>query len=309
MSGGQVHLDALFSSNALHNYICETRTRDHGRQCTQQETQSMFSHIEPALNAWQAAWKANDYHKLERPNPFGLEPLSSDSIPLLDLAFVRLFVNLDRYKEASWQRDFDAMANELSDGTEIVQHVDRAPGDDVEEAAADVRSSATSPDNAGQWRASQAQVAKESASTRREKHLRKAAFYAADLLTIACRFNLTYADMTAHQLPIQTAMCFFDCSQVLAEWASTAQERVGRNLGKLGRDVIDYTMVPAIMLLAIEDVKLLRKIEIICESLEAKCFQQERSLALDMQQINAGATMGSMHNNVNLGVCGYGSKM
>ncbi|KAK5689932.1 hypothetical protein LTR17_026113 [Elasticomyces elasticus] len=122
--------------SALHNYIWETRTRHHGRQWTQQETQSMFSPIEPALNAWQAAWKANDHHKLERPNPFGLGPLSSDSIPLLDLAFVRLFVNLDRCKEAFWQRDFDAMANELSRGTEIVQHVDRAPGDDAEEAAA-----------------------------------------------------------------------------------------------------------------------------------------------------------------------------
>ncbi|KAK0822326.1 hypothetical protein LTR91_027155, partial [Friedmanniomyces endolithicus] len=79
----------------------------------------MFSHIEPALNAWQAAWKANDHHKLERPNPFGLGPLSADSIPLLDLAFVRLFVNLGRSKEAFWQRDFDAMANELARGTEI----------------------------------------------------------------------------------------------------------------------------------------------------------------------------------------------
>ncbi|KAK3613890.1 hypothetical protein LTR22_027974, partial [Elasticomyces elasticus] len=277
--------------NALHNYIWETRTRHHGRQWTQQETQSMFLHIEPALNAWQAAWKANDHHKLERPNPFGLGPLSSDSIPLLDLAFVRLFVNLGRCKEAFWQRDFDAMANELAHGTEIVQHADGAPGYDAEEAAADVRSSARSPDDAGQWRASQAQVAEESASTRREKYLRKAAFYAADSLTIACRFNLTYADMIAHELPVQSAMCFFDCSQVLAEWASTVQERVGRNLGVLGRDAIDYTMVPAIMLLATKDVELLRKIETICESLEAKCFQKEKSLALDMQQINAGATM------------------
>jgi hypothetical protein len=50
--------------NALHNYIWETRSRHHGRQWTAQESESMFSHIEPALNAWQAAWKDNDHHKL-----------------------------------------------------------------------------------------------------------------------------------------------------------------------------------------------------------------------------------------------------
>ncbi|KAK4963613.1 hypothetical protein LTR10_001242 [Elasticomyces elasticus] len=294
--------------NALHNYIWETRTRHHGRQWTPQETESMFSHIEPALNAWQAAWKANDHHKLERPNPFGLGPLSADSIPLLDLAFVRLFVNLGRSKEAFWQRDFDAMANELARGTEIVQHADGAPGDDAEDATTDAKSAAESPENAGRRRASHAQVSA-SASTRREKHLRKAAFYAADSLTIACSYNTTYADMTAHELPIQSAMCFFDCSQVLAEWACTVQERVGRYLGVLGCDAIDYTMVPAIMLLETEDVELLRKIEIICESLESKRFQQENLLALDMQQMNAGATLNSMHNNVNLSACGYGSKM
>ncbi|KAK0827817.1 hypothetical protein LTR91_002269 [Friedmanniomyces endolithicus] len=305
--------------NALHNYIWETRTRHHGRQWTQQETDSMFSHIEPALNAWQAAWKANDHHKLERPNPFGLGPLSADSIPLLDLAFVRLFVNLGRSKEAFWQRDFDAMANELARGTEIVQHASGSPGTDAADPTpADPKSASGSPDNAVQRRASQAHGAPDHSpsSTRRERHLRKAAFYAADSLTIACSFNLTYADMTAHELPVQSAMCFFDCSQVLAEWASTVQERVGRYLGVLGRDSIDYTMVPAIMLLETEDVELLRKIERICESLEAKRFQQENLLVLDLQQMNAGAAgagMGGassmMHHGVSLGACGYGSKV
>ncbi|TKA68481.1 hypothetical protein B0A55_08937 [Friedmanniomyces simplex] len=301
--------------NALHNYIWETRTRHHGRQWTQQETDSMFSHIEPALNAWQAAWKANEHHKLERPNPFGLGPLSADSIPLLDLAFVRLFVNLGRSKEAFWQRDFDAMANELARGTEIVQHAEGSPSSDTAEAVNDAKSSAGSPGTTGQRRASQAHGPDQSSSTRRERHLRKAAFYAADSLTIACSYNLTYADMTAHELPVQSAMCFFDCSQVLAEWASTVQERVGRYLGVLGRDAIDYTMVPAIMLLETEDVELLRKIERICESLEAKRFQQENLLVLDLQQMNAtsatmgGGAAGGLQGNVNLSACGYGSKI
>jgi len=284
--------------NALHNYIWETRSRHHGRQWTAQESESMFSHIEPALNAWQAAWKANDHHKLERPNPFGLGPLSADSIPLLDLAFVRLFVNLSRSKEAFWQRDFDGMADELARGSEVVQHAEGP--DDSDEKSPESQHSSLS-----QRRMSHPST---QSTSRRERHLRKAAFYAADSLTIACSFNLTYADATAHELPIQSAMCFFDCGQVLAEWACTVQERVGRYLGVLGRDQIDLSGVPAIMLLEGEDVELLRKIESICESLEVKRYQQENLLAMDLSQFNPSQPMHAMHNNVNLSACGYGSK-
>ncbi|KAI7520641.1 hypothetical protein KC319_g8582, partial [Hortaea werneckii] len=146
-------------------------------------------------------------------------------------------------------------------------------------------------------------------SSRRERHLRKAAFYAADSMTIACSFNLTYTDVTAHELPVQSAMCFFDCAQVLAEWVSTLQERVGRYLGILGRDQVDFSQVPAIMLLESEDIELFRKIECICESLEAKRFQQENLLAMDMQHVNPGAMMHNLNNNVNLNACGYGSRV
>ncbi|KAK5709238.1 hypothetical protein LTR17_019963 [Elasticomyces elasticus] len=203
------------------------------------------------------------------------------------------------------------MASELARGTETVQHADGAPGLDTEVAAADAKSAAGSLGHAGQRRALQAQVTEDwaSALTRREKQFRKAAFHAADSLTIPCNFNLTYADLTAQKLPIQSAMGFFDCSQVLAEWACTVQERVGRYLGVLGRDVIDYTMVPAIKLLATEDVELLRMIELIYESLETKRFQQENLLALNVQQMNASVTMSLMHNNINLSACEYGSKM
>ncbi|KAK3680184.1 hypothetical protein LTR78_000561 [Recurvomyces mirabilis] len=291
--------------NALHNYIWETRTRHHGRQWTQQETDSMFSHIEPALNAWQAAWKSNTRHKLERPNPFGLGPLSADSIPLLDLAFVRLFVDLGRTKEAFWQRDFDAMAEELAKGTDIVLHATSSPNAD---GSWNSKAKSGSPGGIAKRRLSQA-PATDHSSSRRERHLRKAAFYAADSLTIACSYNLTYADMTAHELPVHSALCFFDCSQVLAEWSSTVQERIGRYLGVLGRDAVDFTGVPAIMLLETEDVELFRKIERICESLEAKRFQQENMLALDLQQMNPAASTNSMYNKVNLSTCGFGSKI
>ncbi|KAF2486275.1 fungal-specific transcription factor domain-containing protein [Neohortaea acidophila] len=290
--------------NALHNYIWETRSRHPRSQWTPQETQSMFAHIEPALNAWSAAWRANDQHKLERPNHFAAGPLSADCIPLLDLAFVRLFVNLDHSKEAFWQRDYDAMADELARGSGIAQHAD------IANTAGDVNGSdVKASNNNGNKRRSPSHASDQS-SSRRERHLRKAAFYAADALTIACSWNLTYADMAAHELPVQSAMCFFDCSQVLAEWASTVQERVGSYLGVLGRDAVDYAQVPAVMMLETEDVELLNKIERICESLEAKRFQAENLLALDLHGLNNAANMaGAGASNVNISVWGYGSRI
>ena len=259
----------------------------------------MVTNIEPALNAWQVAWKANPHHKLERPNPFGCGPLSADSIPLLDLAFVRLYVNLGRTAEAFWRRDFDQMAEELANGSEY----EGSP------AERKVRTGSSSAKNAPAVlrRASQLQGDDDQASSRRERHLRKAAYYSADALTIACSYNMTYADPTAHELPIQSAICFFDCTQVLAEWCTTIQERAGRYLGILGRDQIDYSQVPAIMLLEAEDVDLLRKIESICNSLEEKRMQQENILLMDAQ--HNGTAAGSLVNGIDLSSCGLGSKV
>lgn len=269
--------------NALHNYIWETRSRR--REWTMQETESMVAYIEPALNAWQTAWKANEHHRLERPNPFGLGPLSADSIPLLDLAFVRLYVDMGRTAEAFWRRDFDQMAEALGHGSKLILS---PVGDN------------SSTDNKAE-------------QSRRERHLRKAAFYAADSLNVACRFNLTYADPTAHELPIQSAICFFDCVQVLAEWCTTVQERVGKYLGVLGRDAVEYTQVPAIMLLETEDAELLRKIEGVCGVLEGKRREQENLLALDMGGLSdhgaVAAMSSSTHNGIDLGHFGVGSRI
>lgn len=269
--------------NALHNYIWETRSRR--REWTMQETESMVAYIEPALNAWQTAWKANEHHRLERPNPFGLGPLSADSIPLLDLAFVRLYVDMGRTAEAFWRRDFDQMAEALGHGSRLIL-------------------SSSSDKNNTDNKAEQ---------SRRERHLRKAAFYAADSLSVACRFNLTYADPTAHELPIQSAICFFDCVQVLAEWCTTVQERVGKYLGVLGRDAVEYTQVPAIMLLETEDAELLRKIEGVCGVLEGKRREQENLLSIDMGGLSDQHAVASMsastHNGVDLGQFGVGSRI
>jgi hypothetical protein len=278
--------------NALHNYIWETRQRHLGRQWTTQETEAMHAHIEPALRAWQAAWASNPQHSLERPNPFGMGPLSADSIPLLDLAYVRLFVNLGRSKEAFWQRDWDAMADELARGAEIVQHADYSPSSENSNTDASDSSMASlsrrgsivdalgpTPDinliktptqEQPITNIAANQVRRSGQSSKRERHLRKAAFYAADSLSMSDKLGVTYAEFTSRELPLQCAMCAFDCAQVLAEWVSTVQERVGRYLGILGKDEIEYGAVPGIMLLEDEDCKLLEKIQELLNSAEMK---------------------------------------
>lgn len=286
--------------NALHVYIWETRQRHTGRLWKTQETEAMHAQVEPALKAWQAAWRANPNHSIERPSPFG--PLSADCIPLLDLAYVRLFVNLGRAKELLWQRDFDGMANELARGVDIVAQADSTP-----ERSSPMDNKSTSP---GQFtvgdvesvnhirEASVTNGLQPNHASKREKHLRKAAFYAADSLSMADKFGATYPDFTARELPSSSAMCTFDCAQVLAEWVATVQDRVGRFLGILGKDDIDYTAVPAIMLLEEEDVKLLQKIADILHHADMKLAYDISSTSLPM--------LGGLSN---LGHCGYGTKL
>jgi len=259
--------------NALHVYIWETRQRHQGRHWKTKETEQMQAQLEPALQAWQAAWESNPHRTLERPNPYG--PLPADSIPLLDLAYVRLFVNLGRSKEAFWMRDFDAMAEELGCGHEIIQHAENS-----HDASSEISTSTTSnntstnspglPDSPNDAFADAASEIpnvlpnsngqQPGQSSKRERHLRKAAFYAADSLSMADKLGATFVEFTSRELPIQAAICTFDCAQVLAEWVTTVQERVGRFLGIIGRDDIDFAQVPAIMLLEDEDVKLLEKL-------------------------------------------------
>lgn len=247
----------------------------------------MHAQVEPALKAWQAAWRANPNHSIERPSPFG--PLSGDCIPLLDLAYVRLFVNLGRAKELLWQRDFDGMANELARGVDIVAQAESP------ESSSPLNGNGASP---GQLHSQGMDGTAPNQSSKRERHLRKAAFYAADSLSMADKLGASYAEFTARELPSSSAMCTFDCAQVLAEWVATVQDRVGRFLGVLGKDDIDFSAVPAIMLLAEEDIKLLQKINDILHNADMK-------LAYDISS-NALPMLGGLSN---LGHCGYGAKL
>ncbi|KAF2185717.1 hypothetical protein K469DRAFT_574835 [Zopfia rhizophila CBS 207.26] len=297
--------------NALHVYIWETRQRHNGRLWKTQETEAMHAQVEPALKAWQAAWRANPNHSIERPSPFG--PLSADCIPLLDLAYVRLFVNLARSKELLWQRDFDGMATELAKGVEVVAQADGSPdrSTDPNESTKTSTSSnspgaVTSPqdiDAIGEASPGHTgSTLQPNQSSKRERHLRKAAFYAADSLSMANKLGATYAEFTARELPNSSAMCTFDCAQILAEWVSTVQDRVGRYLGVLGKDEIDFTAVPAIMLLEEEDIKLLQKISDILNAADLK-------LAYDIQAMGSSAAVPMLGGLSSLGPCGYGTKL
>ena len=106
--------------------------------------------------------------------------------------------------------------------------------------------------------------------SRREKFLRKAASIAAESLCASNKLGLSLADLTGRELPLQVSLYVFDCVLVLAEWISTLQDRVGRYLGILGRDNVDFTQVPAIVLLEEEDIKLLGKVDEIIQEIEGK---------------------------------------
>lgn len=297
--------------NALHNYIWETRQRHMGRQWTTRETESMHAHIEPALRAWLAAWATNPEHSVERPNPFGASSLSADCIPYLDLAYVRLFVNLGRSKEAFFNRDFNAMAEELARGTEIVQHADYSPNAGQIDTEALSSGTGSSPgtdasfmnteDHPSNNLTNLEQPSQSSGQcTKRERHLRKAATYAVNALAMSDTLGVSFADYTSRELPLQSGLCAFDCAQVLAEWVSTVQQRVGRYLGVLGRDSIDFSQVPAIMLLEDEDFKLFEKIDHILTSAETKLADNGTLISIAS---TPPASSPSMEE------CGYGSKI
>lgn len=253
----------LILIHSIHNYIWETRQRHHNKVWTPEETEKMHRVIEPALNAWHAAWERTPYHSVKRPNPSNKGPLSADAIPMLQLAYVRLFVNLGRSKEKFWQRDWQGLADELRRGSEVTQHAEPSPPPVMDErmdmlatglgiAETEVVKFASGP--------SQMAMSVEM-TTSREKLLRKAAYFAADSLARADKLDLTFADLTSRELPLQSAMCTFDCAQVLAEWVATLQDRVGQYIGGiLGQDDIDIYQVPAVMFLDEDDTRLLQKV-------------------------------------------------
>jgi len=103
---------------------------------------------------------------------------------------------------------------------------------------------------------------------------------------------VTFADFSSRELPLQSAMCAFDCAQVLAEWMATLQDRVGRYLGILGKDDVDLTQVPAIMLLEEEDVKLLDKADEILRNADIKISLDAAALGGSAQAVLAPMNTG-----------------
>ena len=300
--------------DALHNYIWETRQRHCGRKWSTRETEQMQAYIEPALRAWQAAWNSNPEHSLERPNPYGHGPLSADSIPLLDLAYVRLFVNLGTSKDAVWQRDYQSMSDEIAQGSEFIQHAENSSEASPDGTTTAIHSPKTPAMNGPETKVEESEtpssmdafseVAQDNASGKREKHLRRAAAYAADSLIYADKLGITFGDFSARELPVQSAVCTFDCAQVLAEWVATVQERVGPYIGVIGRDPIDFSTFPAIMLLDEEDTKLFGKCNEILQRAEHKMSNAMGSLAHDRS--HAMQIMNSLPSHT----CeGYGSKI
>lgn len=278
---------------ALHNYIWETRQRHNNRVWTNEETERMHRHIEPALRAWQMAWSSNPRHSVERPNPYGLGPLPADSIPLLDLAYVRLFVNLSRAKERFWERDWVGMADEIARGSQVIENTadesTTEPSSRAEPADATMGDALVSNSPGPQTQAidfakfntSDDPNSAERVTSRREKHLRKASFFAADSLLMADRLGLSVADLWGGELPLQAALCAFDCLQVLAEWVATLQDRVGPYLGIVGQDMIDFTQMPAIMMLEEDDVRLLEKVRSIIDSIASKAKEKLAAAGID----------------------------
>lgn len=174
-------------------------------------------------------------------------------IPLLDLAYVRLFVDFGRSKEAYWHRDYHGAA-QLTTNSDV-----NCTG----AGQTSLTSSDTPPAGAkpGPQRQSSINSALDaSQSSQRESHLRKAAFYAADHLANADYFGSSFFDGIARDLPVQSILCACDSAQVLSEWIATLQERVGRYIGILGRDDVDLNDVPAVIMLDDEDRKLLVRV-------------------------------------------------
>lgn len=294
---------------ALHVYIWETRQSNQARHWTSTEAENMHAHIEPGLKAWQSAWYLTPHHSIERPNPFNMGTLSADCIPLLDLAYIRLFVDLGRAKEFFWARDYEGMADEIAKGWENGQSTPISSASSISARSDSSFSNAISPPsspgsaspspNLGPIKM-EPEIPRYSDSSllhmlpstnyntnlggaysRREKHLRRAAFYAADSLamsdTLCTSKTTSYAasQELCRELPIQSALCTFDCAQVLAEWIATVQMRVAPYMGLMTTEHCDLDSLEALMILETEDRKLLGKVRDMLQTAESKVSMEQ----------------------------------
>lgn len=264
--------------HALHSYIWETRQRHMGRQWTTHETQQMHGRMEPALKAWEAMWNDNPNHSLDRTHLSGCGFLWTDCIPILDMAYLGLYVNLGCAKEAFWRRDYNAVADELARGPALVPVVSNnssplaSTGHHVDGGFSAPTGSyfkSDSPDGAIFSQLGQHVVHTQHQYSNRERHLRQAAYCAANSIMTSIQMGRTTLDCDSRESPIQAATSFYDAAQILAEWVSTVQERVGRYLGILGTGYVDFCQVP-VGLLDEEDCRLLEKVRGLVGSLEGR---------------------------------------
>lgn len=262
--------------HALHSYTWETRQRHMGRHWTTRETQQMLGRMEPALKAWEAMWNDNPNRSLDRSHLSGCGLLWKDCIPILDMAYLGLYVNLGRAKEAFWRRDYDGVADELARGPALVPVVSNSSspsvpaGDHIDGGLSTPASNYVKtepPDCAIQFE--QQAVQPHQQYSNRERHLRQAACCAVNSLAMSIQMGRTVLDCDSRELSIQSAASVYDATQILAEWVSTVQERVGRYLGILGIGFIDFCQVP-VGFLDEEDLRLLDKIKQLIEILEGR---------------------------------------
>ncbi|KAF3926289.1 hypothetical protein ABW20_dc0109493 [Dactylellina cionopaga] len=281
------HFGALSLILALHVYIWETRQLSHARQWSSSDVEAIHAHIEPALRAWEEAWASHPQSSIERPSPFGTGPMAADSIPLLNLAYVRLFVDLGRSRGPLFARDFSGMVDELTKNWSEQPPAASSSNSSASESA-DTPGSSSSPASSPnstlnspdlnpakanpQYSVSYAQA--NGISSRHEKHIRRAAFYAADALAMSEKSGLSSPEFLARELPMQSMICAFDCAQVLAEWVNAVQERVRPFMGKFGDAECDLMSIEALMMLETEDRVLLgRVIEILRKSHQKMVFE------------------------------------
>lgn len=264
--------------NALHIYIWEVRHQQ-GNQPSDPE--AMHAHIEPALKAWQGVWFNIPQNRCERNGTFIMPALAADCIPMLDIAYTRLFVDFGRVKDAFWSNDMERMADELSKSWASFHPQNASPSSNSSisftpsDALVSPHSPASSPASTnsspnlhpvkheGQTLSSHFTVnptnALNAGATRRERHLRRAACYAADSLSMSGpMFNNT--DDSDWNHPVQFPFCTFDCALVLGEWIATVQERVGPCMGLLGSEECNLESLEGYMMLEDEDRTLLNKV-------------------------------------------------
>lgn len=264
--------------HALHSYIWETRQRHMARQWTTHETQQMHGRMEPALKAWEAIWNDHQNHSLDMPHLSGRGPLWTDCIPILDMAYLGLYVNLGCAKEAFWRRDYDAVADQLARGPALVPIVSNhsSPsvsfGDHIGSGLSGAVGSyikAETPDGPISTQYGQRVVQPHQQYSNRERHLRQAAYCSANSLVMSIQMGRTALDCDSREMPIQSAASIYDAAQILAEWVSTVQERVGRYLGILGTGFVDFCQVP-VGFLDEEDCRLLEKVKELLEILDSR---------------------------------------